>query len=133
MKTLLALLFAVMLSGCVSVPTTPKVPPRMAIFNDGQVVVGIVDQPCTSEGVKAMIREDLFNRFKAGRVVIKGMGAFDLCWAPGEAFADVEALPEGSIFIADELGNFGPVPGNMFFETKENPLDDQKLRAPSSI
>lgn len=133
MKTLLALLFALVLSGCAFVPATPKQPPRMAILNEGEVVVGIVDMPCTSEDVKPWIKEEFFPRFMAGRVVFKGVGGFDLCWAPGEAFLDVDPELKGNILVFDALGNYGPLPANLFFETKENVLDDRNLQKPSTI
>lgn len=133
MKTLYILLFALLLSACASIPTAPKQPPRMAIFNDGQIVVGIVDAPCTSAEVKSFIADEFFPRFKSGRVVIKGVGAFDLCWADGEDFADVEPGLKGSILVFDALGNYGPVPANIFFESKMDVLNDQNLRKPSTI
>jgi hypothetical protein len=105
----------------------------MAVLNDGEVVVGIVDEPCTSEKVKPMIKEEFFPRFKAGRVVFKGMDGFDLCWADGNQFMDVEPGLKGMILVFDELGNYGPIPVEVFYEAKENPMDDRNLRKPMSI
>lgn len=133
MKTLLSLLFAALLFGCSSAPIAPKIPPRMAILNDGNVVVGIVDMPCTSKAVKPFIKDEFFSRFKAGRVMFKGRGAIDLCWAPGEAFLDVEPELAGHILVFDADGTYGPIPNKYFFETKENVLDERNLQKPSSI
>lgn len=115
MKTILSLLFAILLSGCASMQPVQKQPPRVAVFNDGAVVAAIFDEPCTSEKVKPHVKPELFDRLKKGVVSLSGLGVFDLCWAPSPVFADVAPeLPADSIFIIDEMGNYGPVPADRF-------------------
>jgi hypothetical protein len=94
----------------------------MAVLNDGQVFVGIVDEPCTAESVLENIKPEFQPLFKAGKVVLFGQ-PMELCWSDGENFLEVEPLLKGHILIFDAIGNYGPIPRESFKTGAEKEIE----------
>src|SRR3990172_11099219 len=101
MKTLFAALSLLFLIGCASLEpaakaaSEPKKQAQMAVLNDGDVIVGLVDEPCTHPGILEMIGDEYRKFFRAGKVMIT-KESYHLCWANGADFIGVApgALPE---------------------------------------
>lgn len=115
-KLLSTALLLLALAGCATIAPAPKQEPRVAVLNEGQVVVAIVDEPCKFEDVLQHILPEFQKHFKAGGVSFHGQPV-NLCWAEGEKFLDLEPALMGHILVFDAQGNYGPIPAVLFNTT----------------
>lgn len=72
---------------------------RVFRFGNGNAVA-LADEPCHVPAIVAMVKPEYQQRFKAGASVINGK-TLQLCWIDFE----------GEVFVVDEEGTSGVVPG----------------------
>lgn len=108
MKKLLAILFTTIIS---CFPVFVKADVMVAQSPDGNVKVVLMQEPCTDKVSKQIFEDQgLTADFKAV-VVVKGKN-FEACWTVNEDVAP------GVVLIADESGDAGMLPQEVFHKEK---------------